>query len=60
MDKAYPVNITQTEEFHAFFAKLDEWKNKGDSFGACLRTKNSGMEEKMKDRLGGDEMFYHH
>ncbi len=30
LDKAYPVNITQTEEFHAFFAKLDEWKNKGD------------------------------
>ncbi len=26
LDKAYPVNITQTEEFHAFFAKLDEWK----------------------------------
>ncbi len=25
LDKAYPVNITQTEEFHAFFAKLDEW-----------------------------------
>ncbi len=27
LDKAYPVNITQTEEYHAFFAKLDEWKN---------------------------------
>jgi len=26
LDKAYPVNITQTDEFHAFFAKLDEWK----------------------------------
>lgn len=29
LDKAYPVNITQTEEFHAFFAKLEEWENKG-------------------------------
>ncbi len=28
LDRAYPVNITQTEEFHAFFAKLDEWKFK--------------------------------
>ncbi len=28
LNKAYPVNITQTEEFHAFFAKLDEWKTK--------------------------------
>ena len=26
MDKAYPLNLTQTEEFHAFFAKLDSWK----------------------------------
>ncbi len=30
LDKACPVNITQTEEFHAFFAKLEEWENKGD------------------------------
>jgi len=27
LDKSYPVNITQTSEFYAFFAKLDEWKN---------------------------------
>jgi len=27
LDKAYPVNIAQTEEFHAFFAKLDEWEH---------------------------------
>ncbi len=26
LDKAYPVNITQTEEFHAFFEKLEGWK----------------------------------
>ena len=26
LNKTYPVNITQTEEFHAFFAKLDEWE----------------------------------
>lgn len=26
LDTVYPVNITQTEEFHAFFAKLDEWE----------------------------------
>ncbi len=26
LDKAYPVNITQTEEFHAFLTKLDEWE----------------------------------
>ncbi len=26
LNKAYPVNITQTEEFHAFFAKLEEWE----------------------------------
>ncbi len=30
LDREYPVNITQTEEFHAFFAKLEEWANKGD------------------------------
>lgn len=28
--KSDPVNITQTEEFHAFFEKLEEWENKGD------------------------------